>query len=156
MHQRDVIANSFAHGSTIIRISLGINDNGIVGMQLERLIAHIYTSQSLLSNCFRRCPTLRTGVGEYLVTVCPQQLIDRQIGCLAGNIPEADINLSLEELGWNSVSGYPPYLLPDGLTIDRVLADNHWPDDVLNITDYTAINRRRESFRTVALDTFVS
>jgi hypothetical protein len=88
--------------------------------------------------------------------MCSQQLINWQIGCLAGNIPETDINLSLEELVWKGISGYLPYLLPDSLTINRVLTDDHWPYDVLNITDYATVNCWRESFSAVALNTFIS
>ena len=143
-HKGHVGADGLAHGRAGGNVAFGIGCAGhgrLPGVQLEGRIASLHGPERKLGVGLRRVQPAGdivaahgAGVGRDLVTRCAQQFVDRQVGVLAGQIPECQVDGAEHLVGQLSQMQPLAFLehLPEVLAIEGVLADEQRLDQTLD------------------------
>ena len=124
-HQLDVAADGFAHRAHALHV---LGDRHAADLDLHRPGAHAQVLLHLLRQFLQPLAFLVVAagdVGRHTVPEAAEQLVERQVGDLAADVPQADVDRGDRPRHQAAPAGQlrAPHLVPQPLDVDRVLAD---------------------------------
>ena len=118
-HEHHLVTDGLAHRLTDLDIALRLG----VRMQLVGRPTLLFERQCFLRELLLRRPPVRARIRRYLVFARAEQLMDRHVRGLAGDVPQRDVNRA--DHRQVNAAMQRPHLVPQTAGLQRILADQH-------------------------------